>query len=251
VTILCYHSIDPDWESPLAVTPEAFAEHCAWLARSRRMLDLDTAVVQMDAFGRLPRRTGAVTFDDGLAPVFDLALPVLEKHGIPATVFLVAGTLTETGHPVDWVDDPPAEPLRTLTKDQVLEMRAAGVRFGSHSQAHRDLTALGEEECERDLRESRGVLEELLGGPVRHLAYPGGRHDDRVRRAAARAGFTHGFTLPESREPVGPLAIPRVGVYRGNGLLTLRAKASREYTRLRGGRVLPAVRRLVRGEPGR
>jgi peptidoglycan/xylan/chitin deacetylase (PgdA/CDA1 family) len=251
VTILCYHSIDPKWESPLAVTPEAFAEHCAWLARSRRMLDLDTAVVQMDASGRLPRRTGVITFDDGLAPVFDLALPVLQKHGIPATVFLVAGTLTEAGHPVDWVDDPPAEPIRALTRDQVLEMRAAGVRFGSHSHAHRDLTALGEEECERDLRESREVLEDLLDSPVRHLAYPRGCHDERVRRAAARAGFTHGFTLPESSEPIGPLAIPRVGVYRGNGLLTLRAKASRLYPRLRTGRVLPAVRRMVRGNPGR
>jgi peptidoglycan/xylan/chitin deacetylase (PgdA/CDA1 family) len=249
VTILCYHSIDPHWESPLAVTPEAFAEHCAWLARSRRMLDLDTAVVQMDASGRLPRRTVAVTFDDGLASVFDLALPVLEKHGIPVTVFLVAGTLTEAGQPVGWVDDPPAEPLRTLTLDQVLEMQTAGVRFGSHSQAHRDLTAMGDEECETDLRNSREVLEDLLGTPVRHLAYPRGRHDDRVRRAAARAGFTHGFTLPESREPVGPLAIPRVGVYRGNGLMTLRAKTSRRYPGLRTGRVAPALRRMVRGRP--
>lgn len=251
MTILCYHSIDPNWESPLAVTPEAFAEHCAWLARSRRMLDMDTAAVQMDASGSLPRGAGVITFDDGFAPVFELALPVLKRHRIPATVFLVAGTLTGSGHPVDWVDDPPAEPLRTLTRDQVLEMRAAGILFGSHSHAHRDLTSLGDEECERDLRESREVLEDLLGGPVRYLAYPRGRHDDRVRGAAARAGFTHGFALPESREPAGPLAIPRVGVFRRNGMLTLRAKTSRWYLGVRTGRVLPAVGRMVRGRPGR
>jgi peptidoglycan/xylan/chitin deacetylase (PgdA/CDA1 family) len=229
------------------MTPQAFALQCAWLARNRRMLDLDTAALQMDASGRLPRRTGAITFDDGLASIFDLALPVLRRHRIPATVFLVTRTLIEEGQPVDWVDDPPALPLRTLTRDQVLEMRGDGVRFGSHSHAHRDLTTLGEAECERDLRDSRELLEDLIGGPVRHLAYPRGRHDERVRRAVARAGFTHGFTLPESKEPGGPLAIPRVGVYRGNGLLTLRVKASRPYLGLRT-RLFPAVGRVIRGK---
>jgi peptidoglycan/xylan/chitin deacetylase (PgdA/CDA1 family) len=246
VTILCYHSIDPHWDSPLAVTPDAFVRHCAWLATNRRMLDLDTAVSQMDPSGRLPRGAGAITFDDGLAPVFDRAFPLLRQYGIPATVFLVTRTLMEGDHTVDWVDDPPAHPLRTLTRDQVLELQAAGARFGSHSHAHRDLTELGEKECERDLRESRDLLEELTGGPVRHLAYPRGRHDARVRRAAARAGFTHAFTLPDAKEPGGPLAVPRVGVYRGNGLLALRAKTSRPYLRLRTGPVFPLVDRLVR-----
>jgi hypothetical protein len=67
-----------------------------------------------------------------------------------------------------------------------------------------------------------------------------------VRRAAARAGFTHGFSLPVSREPVGPLAVPRVGVYRGNGLLTLRAKASRGYLRWRTAPAYRSLRRVIR-----
>jgi peptidoglycan/xylan/chitin deacetylase (PgdA/CDA1 family) len=230
----------------MAVAPEAFAHHCAWLAGSRRMVDLDTAVAQMDASGRLPRRTGALTFDDGFASVFDEAFPLFRRHSIPATVFLVTETLTTGGRAVDWVDDAPAETLRTLTPDQVLEMQAAEVRFGSHSHEHRNLTALGEDECVRDLRQSRELLEDLLRQPVRHLAYPRGLHDEHVRRAAARAGFTHGFTLPQAREPTGPLAVPRVGVYRGNGLLTLRAKASPAYLRLRTGAVYPAIRRLFR-----
>jgi peptidoglycan/xylan/chitin deacetylase (PgdA/CDA1 family) len=243
MTILCYHSIDPDWTSPLAVAPDDFARHCAWLAGNRRMLDLDVAVAQMDPSGRLPRGTAALTFDDGLAPVFDRAFPVLRRYAIPVTVFLVAETLSPTGRAVDWVDDAADRTLRTLSAEQVLEMLAAGVRFGSHSYGHRDLTSLGEEACEQDLRQSRELLEDLLGRPVRHVAYPRGLHDERVRRAAARAGFTHGFSLPESREPVGPLSVPRVGVYRGNGLLALRAKVSPGFLRWR---TLPAYRVLHR-----
>lgn len=247
MTILCYHSIDANWDSPLAVTPEAFERHCEWLARNRTVVDLDTAVSLIDGSGRLPRGSAAVTFDDGLSQVFDRAFPLLRRWGIPTTVFLVAATLSDEQQSVDWVDDPSPTPLSTLTREQVLEMQEAGVRFGSHSHRHADLTTLGEEEAERDLRRSREILEDVLRAPVRHVAYPRGRHDQPVRRAAARAGFSHGFSLPEVREKAGAMAVPRIGVYRGNGSMTLRAKASSPYLRLRTGAPYLAVRRLLRG----
>jgi peptidoglycan/xylan/chitin deacetylase (PgdA/CDA1 family) len=246
VTILCYHSVEPDWDSPLAVAPESFAKHTAWLARARRVVDLDAAVAQMGRSGRLLRGTVALTFDDGFAAIFDHAFPLLTEHRIPATVFLVAETLSAQGRPVDWVDDPPPGTLTTLSRDQVLEMQAAGVQFGSHSYAHHDLTSLSEEECERDLRGSREVLEDLLGASVTYLAYPRGLHDERVRRAAARAGFAHGFALPESREPVGPYSVPRVGIYPRDGELSLRVKTSEWYVPLRTSRAFPTIRRLAR-----
>lgn len=246
MTILCYHSVEPGWDSPLAVAPESFAKHTAWLARARRVVDLDAAVARMTRSGRLPRGTVALTFDDGFSAIFDHAFPLLTEHRIPATVFLVAETLAQEGRSVDWVDDPPRYRLATLSRDQVLEMQQAGVRFGSHSYGHHDLTSLSQEECERDLRGSRELLEDLLGDPVRYLAYPRGIHNEVVRRAAARAGFTHGFALPESPEPVGPYSVPRVGVYPGDGELSLRVKTSEWYVPLRTSRVFPAIRRLAR-----
>ena len=112
---------------------------------------------------------------------------MLTRERLPATVFLVAQTLTEEGQPVDWVDTPGTEPLSTLTRDQVLEMQDAGVDFQSHSWAHHVLTQLSEHECRKDLRDSREFLAEVLGRPVTLLAYPRGRHSPHVRRAAAAA----------------------------------------------------------------
>lgn len=248
MTILCYHSVQPDWVSPLAVEPAAFAEQCAWLARRRRVLPLSRAIPALDRSWRLPRGTAALTFDDGFAELHRWALPVLARHGLPATVFLVAQTLTAAGRPVDWVDTPPPAPqtLATLTREQVREMQDAGVDFQSHSYAHHDLTRLGVDECVADLRSSREMLSDLLGRTVTLLAYPRGRHDERVRLAAYRAGYTHAFALPERAEPVGPFSIPRVGVYQGNSLRTVRVKAARPYLAVRTDPRFPTAARAAR-----
>jgi peptidoglycan/xylan/chitin deacetylase (PgdA/CDA1 family) len=251
MTILCYHSVESDWSSPLAVEPDAFARQAAWLRRSRRVLPVREALSRMDAHGRLPRRAAALTFDDGFAALHRHVLPVLRREGLPATVFLVAQTLTPAGRSVDWVDTAGTADLSTLTLDQVLEMQDAGVDFQSHSWAHRDLTGLSREECVRDLRESRELLSELLGRPVTLLAYPRGRHDRQVREAAAAAGYTHAFTLPETAEEPGEYAVPRVGIYRGNGQLTVRVKAARPYLGVRTSapvtRGARRAKRVVRG----
>jgi peptidoglycan/xylan/chitin deacetylase (PgdA/CDA1 family) len=229
MTILCYHSVEKGWNSPLAVEPDDFAWQAGWLRRRRRVLPLRDALDRLDRSGRLPRGEAALTFDDGFAALHEQALPVLTRERLPATVFLVAQTLTPGGQPVDWVDTPGTEPLSTLTLDQVLEMQDAGVDFQSHSWAHLDLSQLSEAECVQDLKDSRELLSELLGRPVTLMAYPRGRHTPHVRRAAARAGYTHAFALPEQPEQPGEYAVPRVGIFHGNSRLTVRAKAARSY----------------------
>lgn len=242
MSILCYHSLDPEWASPMAVAPATFAAHAAWLARNRRVIPAAEAATVVSPRGTLPRGTAALTFDDGYADLYEHALPVLARHRLPATVFLVSATLTD-GAAVDWVDDPPARELRTLTADQVLAMQDAGVGFGSHSRAHFDLTALSYDACVADLKSSREALEDLLRRPVTLLAYPRGRHDPDVRRAAAAAGYELAFSLPETDEEISRLSIPRAGVYPHNGTAMLRLKTTSGYVpaRMRLGRYRAAI----------
>jgi peptidoglycan/xylan/chitin deacetylase (PgdA/CDA1 family) len=253
MTILCYHSVQPEWASPLAVEPADFAEQCAWLHRRRRVLPLDEAVRLLDRSGRLPRGTAALTFDDGFAELHRHALPVLTRYRFPWTVFLVAQTLAPGGQPVDWVDTPPPPPQRlsTLTADQVLEMQELGVDFQSHSYAHLDLTELSFAECVTDLRTSRELLSDLLGRSVSSLAFPRGRHSEQVRRAAERAGYHYAFSLPERHEPIERFAIPRVGIYRGNCLRAVRIKSARPYLPLRTHRRYEQLAGVARRVPAR
>ena len=250
MTVLCYHAVNPEWTSPISMHPDAFAAHAAWLAGHRSVVPLSDAVGDLVVRGRLSGGTVALTFDDGFASVYEHAWPHLARLRLPATVFLVAQTLTEAGREVDWIRTPAPYETRTLTVDQVLEMQQDGVTFESHSWRHADLPELSHAECLTDLRDSRELLETTLGRPVRLLAYPRGLHAPHVRDAAKKAGYTHAFALPEGPEPRGPYSLPRVGIYRGNGLRDLRLKVTPGYLEVRTGRGFQAVRRAARALTG-
>ena len=247
-----YHAVQDDWPSAIAVRPSDFDEQCRWLKTSGRVLPLEEWLRQFAGTGRFSRYT-AITFDDGFASVYDTAFPILRRYGLPATVFVVGETVAAEGRSVDWARTRPPGPLRTLRPGQIREMCGSGITLGSHGHTHRDLTGLPPDECELELRESRVALEEVLDAPVRLLAYPFGRHNAAVRRAAHRAGYSNGFGTEQGREPLGPYGIPRAGVYPvdGGAGLAIRLKASRLYPAIRRSRLYPLFRGLTGTRDGR
>ena len=242
VAILCYHSVDAAWESPLAVSPAAFERDCRWLRTTRRVATA-TQLAEAMAQGRSSRRAVAVTFDDGFADFLDQAMPILQRHDVPVTLFVVAATLTDGNGGATWLRPQPEDAPATLTAEQVCHLRDLGVDIGNHSWAHHDLRELTEQECLRDLTDSRALLEDTLRQPVPLLAYPYGFHAPHVRRAAQAAGHSFAFSLPEKREFRGRYAVPRAGIYRGNSAVALRVKSSNWYMSGRVDRGYFATRR--------
>ena len=116
----------PRVDVPAVDAPRRLAGTCEWLARQRTVIPLQEAARLLDARGRLPRGKVALTFDDGFASVHEHGWPLLARHRLPATVFLVARTLTPSGQQVDWIDTPPPYETRTLTVDQVLRCSRTG-----------------------------------------------------------------------------------------------------------------------------
>ena len=150
------------------------------------------------------RRYAAVTFDDGLRSTLENALPELRARGIPATVFIPTGYL---GQRPEWkgMEEDGALDDSVMTAEQVGEISrsgaAAGSLFtiGSHTVTHADLTCLSGEDLRRELVQSKGQLEDLLGSDVDLFAFPYGEHSDEVCEAAKQAGYRKIFAdLPES-----------------------------------------------------
>lgn len=94
VVLLMYHRVVALPADPplLTVTPQHFAEHMEVLRRHGCCMSLQQLASRLRA-GRLPRRAVVVTFDDGYADNLLNAKPLLERCGLPATVFVATGLL--------------------------------------------------------------------------------------------------------------------------------------------------------------
>jgi len=243
VTILTYHAVDPIWTGALSVHPARFTEQIAWIAANRRVVALEELLNRVPS--GVSRSLVALTFDDGFGSVIEHAVPILSRFNLPFTIFLIGKMYDGSGASVDWVDAPPEHALRTLDADEVRELQRHGVRFGSHGYTHANLATLGYERALADLVRSREVLNELLREDVTTLAYPRGRHDQEVRRAAAAAGFGRAFGLAVAASARGAHALPRVGVYPADTGASLRVKTQPLYGRLRATATYPWLRRRI------
>jgi peptidoglycan/xylan/chitin deacetylase (PgdA/CDA1 family) len=241
--ILCYHSVAPGWDDPVSVEPADFERQCRTLARRGGTVPLAAVRDQLAVSGVPPRGVTMLTFDDGFADYAEHAVPIMERYGLHATMYIVAGSLRPAGVPVDWIRGlAPAEAPSLLTAEQICDLHERGWEIGSHSMAHRDLPTLTEAECRADLSESRELLSDLLGEAVTTLAYPFGRHAGHVRRAARAAGYSCALALPEGPEAGGPFAVPRTGIYRGNPTWKFAVKTNPLYGRVRTSALHERVR---------
>jgi peptidoglycan/xylan/chitin deacetylase (PgdA/CDA1 family) len=219
---LCYHAVSDGWDDVLSVGPLALERQ---LQRLLALRYRPAGTVEALARGG---RVLHVTFDDAFRSVH-AAVPVLERLGVPATVFACTG-YADRGDPLavpELAAEAAAHPdeLATMTWDELRALAERGVEVGSHTVTHAHLTTLGDGELARELRDSRERLEAELARPCRFLAYPYGEEDGRVRRAARDAGYEAAFGL-SADGAADRYAIPRVGIWRKDGLARVTLKTA-------------------------
>lgn len=94
LSTLMFHRVlaAPDPLFPGEMYAGQFDAICGWLRRWFNVLPLDQAVYRL-ANDSLPARAATITFDDGYADNHDIALPILQRHGLEATFFVATGFL--------------------------------------------------------------------------------------------------------------------------------------------------------------
>lgn len=115
-----------------------------------------------------------ITFDDGHASNFLVALPILREFGYIAQFFI---TTNYIGTP------------RFLERSAIKELYEYGMGIGSHGVSHRFLSDLEVKDRNTEFLKSKSILEEIVGERVRSLSAPGGRLDRVCADAALNIGY--------------------------------------------------------------
>jgi peptidoglycan/xylan/chitin deacetylase (PgdA/CDA1 family) len=216
VVILKYHEVG---SSPLALSPEQFAAQMQYLADRASVVSLRQLLARKSSEPRPPLEC-AITFDDGYVGVYDHALPILERHGFPATVFL-------TTEAIQQVHNAPSDLCRGLDPGQrmlswwqVHLLVEGGFTLGSHLCQHFDLSHLSPEEAWLQLTFSKATIEMYAGSPCIYLAYPRGRFSRRSVNWVHAAGYEGAMTALHSGVPskFDPYRVPRLSIERDHTL---------------------------------
>ena len=187
--ILDYHKVGAfRGDHVPTVSPEAFERQLAFLAAFHyRVLSFDELVGYLDRAEPFPRRSVAITFDDGYEETCTVAWPLLKRFGFPATVFIASG---EVGWP------------GFVTWEQVGEMARDNITIGSHTMHHSYLPLVKEERLTEELAGSKQAIEAVIKRPVHYLSYPIGGFTPQAQAVVRQAGYRAACTTNRALIPV-------------------------------------------------
>jgi len=172
IPILTYHSISENlfgYSSPyyqINTSPAVFSEQMHWLRNAGYCtLNLPEALAGLDS-GKDLSKAFVITFDDGYRDFYTVAMDVIRQCGFTATIFLATDRIGKTPACI--------EGAHYLTWNEVRELHAEGIQFGSHTVTHPDLRSLDPSSLDYELGDSKEIIEQNIGESVDAFSYPFG-----------------------------------------------------------------------------
>lgn len=190
VPILLYHSIDTECAPAYRrwmMLPQELDRHMQVLAEGGfRPVTISALATIFRERRPVPPGTVAITFDDGLHDFLTGAMPVLERYGFAATLYVVSGLVGKTSQ---WLAALGEGKRKMLSWDELRTLSCEGIEIGAHTVSHPQLDILPADRAAREIHGSKVTLEHGLKRPVQSFAYPHG-YSSRTTRALVRgAGF--------------------------------------------------------------
>ncbi len=226
-TILMYHMIcspKTTEEAKYACPPELFDQHLHTIKESGyKPISLAEVVAHLLSDKPLPENAVVITLDDGFEDNYTNAFPILQKHGMPATVFLATGVMGATNK---WMVGRDFPERKMLNWQQVEEMNRHQINFGAHTVSHPKLSELGDEEAVQEIIQSKQVIEEKLGQPCDYFAYPYGLFSERTCEIVKKAGFKLACSTRSGFNNIerDPFILHRIEVYGTDPVWKLKQK---------------------------
>ncbi|MGH9057608.1 MAG: polysaccharide deacetylase family protein [Acidimicrobiales bacterium] len=165
IVVLAYHRVGRRSSLSVDLPEWLFEEQISRLADSFPVIDLDRALGALQGDPPGGPDPVVVTFDDGTADFAEVALPILARHRVPATLYVATDFLEgQRPFPRDG---------RPLTWSALADAVSTGlVTVGSHTHSHVLLDRAPDGSVPAELDRSIELIGERLGVTARHFAYP-------------------------------------------------------------------------------
>ncbi len=217
MTILMYHMIsDTDHlsERRYALPPREFRKQMGYLKdKGYVLLSLDTFCDYIKRKpDNFPDKSLAITFDDGYMDNYENAFPILCEYGFPANIFMVSGLI---GKENAWMESENYPSRRLMRWQEIEEMKRHGILIGSHTTNHFRLSELPPSAAKNEIAGSKKALEDGLGSPVNHFAYPYGDLNESVIDMVKGSGYETACSTRSgfNSENIDLLALRRLEIY--------------------------------------
>lgn len=170
-----------------------------------------------------------LTFDDGYCDNYNYAFPLLKKYGFKCVIYLLSH-LNYNKWDVD-NEENPEQKFELMTLDMIKEMENYGIEFGGHTKTHPKLATLSKEEIEKEIYDSKEVLEQKLGHPLISFAYPYGNLNELAKQIVKKAGYFFAVATDSGDICFSQdlFQIRRIGIFSTNSFLTFKRKVSGKY----------------------
>ncbi|MFC1598827.1 polysaccharide deacetylase family protein [Patescibacteria group bacterium] len=142
----------------------------------------------------------AITFDDGNKNFYTNAWPILQKHKVKSSVYVMTGVGGNN----------------YLNDQEIVELSASGlVEIGSHTIWHPKLTKISADERLKELEISKDDLDSLLNKNINVIAYPFGLYNEEIKSLAQAVGYEAGLTFDQDAWQMTDdlMELKRISVY--------------------------------------
>lgn len=197
IRILMYHRVtDLAAYDQLTVTPSQFDQQLRYLKRHHRVISLAEAVKELQS-GRVTSAGVVITFDDGYRDNLEHALPLLQKHQLPATIFVTARFCAQTQKHPRYQQE---QGRLHLSWDETRQLaNSPGIVIGSHTLTHPFLSRLNEQQARAEIADSRDEIAQQIGKAVDYFCYPAGDFTERETAMVMDAGYQAAVSVAPGR----------------------------------------------------
>lgn len=192
---LLYYSSNSKELKSYSISKSKFDNQIKWLKAHDAHFLTEKELIKYKESGNFPKKSVWINFDDMDASIYKNAYPILKKHNVPATGFVITNRVgTKNFHN-----------LNLITLDQLNEMKASGFwEFNSHTH---DLHSLKKNKSlmvsasniklENDIKNSNSYLKKHFSNQNDSIAYPYGQISDENITSLKNAGIKYGYTLED------------------------------------------------------